>query len=162
MDGVLHKPFTLKSLTEILGRYYQPGQMALPQSVEPEQVSLPGQLLDQATFDNLLSMAGGQSDFLVHLSKLYKENASPAADTLENAVRAGDVEAAAAAAHALKSMSYNMGAVAVSALAAKIEAEARGGKICSPTDLGEIRQVLRQTFMLLDEAVVPPSGKQVA
>jgi len=162
MDGVLHKPFTLKSLAGILERYYQPGQIAPPESVQPEQVSLPGQLLDQATFDNLLSMAGGQRDFLVHLSKLYKESASPAADTLENAVRAGDLEGAAAAAHALKSMSYNMGAVAVSALAAKIEAEARAGKHCSPSILNEIRQALLQTFMLLDEAVAPPSGKQVA
>jgi HPt (histidine-containing phosphotransfer) domain-containing protein len=162
MDGVLHKPFTLKSLAGILGRYYQPGQIALPESVQPEQVSLSGQLLDQATFDNLLSMAGGQRDFLVHLSKLYKENASPAADTLENAVRAGDVESAAAAAHALKSMSYNMGAVAVSALAAKIEAEARAGKHCSPSALAEIREALLHTFMLLDDALAPPNGKQVA
>jgi CheY-like chemotaxis protein len=162
MDGVLHKPFTLKSLAGVLGRYYQPVQIKSRESTPRQQISLPGELLDQATLDNLLSMADGQRDFLVHLSKLYKENASPAADMLENAIRCGDVEGTASAAHALKSMSYNMGAVAVSALAAKIEGEAREGKLCSPAVHDEIRQTLLRTLAVLDDALAPPDSKQVA
>ncbi len=70
--------------------------------------------------------AGGRPDFVARVLSLYRENAPPAIDALATAAQAGDWEAAARAAHALKSMSLNIGAEALAEAAGAIERAGRG------------------------------------
>jgi EAL domain-containing protein (putative c-di-GMP-specific phosphodiesterase class I) len=74
----------------------------------------------------LASMAaGGRSDFVARVRKLYRDNAPDAAKRVIAAAAAADAVEAAKAAHALKSMSLNIGARAVAEIAARIESDAR-------------------------------------
>ena len=95
-------------------------------------------LLDEATTAQLQSMAGqGRSDFVQRVFKLYAEHAPSTRDQLSQAMRESSVDDAAKAAHALKSMSFNIGAVAVANLASDIERNARNARrLCSQDEVG--------------------------
>ena len=74
--------------------------------------------------------AAGKGDFVRKVHGLYLEHAPIAMTRLRDAATAGDAEACAQAAHALKSMSYNVGAARVAALAQEIETAAKLGQRC--------------------------------
>jgi len=170
MDGILSKPFTLAALAAKLGEFVTPAAMAaapmrstpspavpvaaaaLPRPAgkqeRPATTTAAADLLDpQVTTELARLAAAGKTDFVDRVRRLYRENAPTAVKAVIAACTAGDADAAARAAHALKSMSLNMGARVVAETAARIEAQAR--------DLGVVNvdqaQILhRQLLATLD------------
>jgi len=135
MDAVVYKPFTLADLAEAIGRLLP--QLPREQGLaEPEQAAREGAsaLLNDEILGQLRLMpsANGHS-FLNRVFDLYIEHAPAAVEQLQQAVQVGDCETCARAAHALKSMSYNVGALRVAELALGVERWAERGP-GSPAD----------------------------
>jgi two-component system, NarL family, sensor histidine kinase BarA len=126
MDAVVYKPFTLSDLAQAIGRLlpHLPRKQTLDEPEQIEQERDPGRvsLLDDEILDQLRLMpsADGHS-FLHKVLDLYIEHAPAAVEQLHRAAEAGDRETCARAAHALKSMSYNVGALRVAELALRVE-----------------------------------------
>jgi two-component system, NarL family, sensor histidine kinase BarA len=165
MDAVLHKPFTLASLAAMLGRYLTPTGEAPVQAAPETALRIAAEiapeassLLDAQVVADLEGLAAnGRAEFVERVRRLYHDHAPTCIVSLEAAVEAGDPAEAARAAHALKSMSLNIGARAVADLAARIEAAGREGVI----DQGQIDAVgeaLKATLMLLDKRAPAPSA----
>ena len=167
MDGMLSKPFTLAALAAKLGDFIepvaaveaaasppQPTPAATPEarartvSVGPQSAS---ELLDpQVTGELARLAAAGKSDFVARVRRLYRENAPEAVKTLIEACVAGDVDGAARAAHALKSMSLNMGARLVAETAARLEAQARDLSIVNVDQAQVLHRQLLATLDVLE------------
>jgi EAL domain-containing protein (putative c-di-GMP-specific phosphodiesterase class I)/signal transduction histidine kinase/CheY-like chemotaxis protein len=164
MDGMLSKPFTLASLAAKLGEFLEPSATLAeapaapaataaeprPQTatVAPQSAS---ELLDpQVTGELARLAAAGKSDFVARVRRLYRENAPEAVKALIAACVAGDVEAAARAAHALKSMSLNMGARVVAETAARLEAQARDLQVVNVDQAQVLHRQLLATLDVLE------------
>jgi signal transduction histidine kinase/DNA-binding response OmpR family regulator/HPt (histidine-containing phosphotransfer) domain-containing protein len=78
--------------------------------------------VDAAILEDLLEMMGGEFTELV---RVYLEDTPGSIATLERAAAAGDVDGLVGPAHSLKSTSANLGALALSEMARKIEHGAR-------------------------------------
>jgi EAL domain-containing protein (putative c-di-GMP-specific phosphodiesterase class I)/signal transduction histidine kinase/CheY-like chemotaxis protein len=176
MDAVLHKPFTLQALARCLGDVVpasratasappaEPGP-PVPSAVEPAPPEDEPPLLDPAGLQQLDAMAEmGRDDFVARVLTLYLEHAPKAAADLARAVEDGDGAAAARAAHALKSMSYNVGAARVAAAAASLERRAKddiGG--IAALDVAALATALSETGSALqtrlggNRAAAPPA-----
>lgn len=129
MDRHLTKPFTVAGLRSCLedvlaGRAIArtPVEdvtatvehvLAAPSVIDPER------LAEFASF-----RAIGRDDFVRRVVTLYLQHAPPALADMREHLAAGDGAALARAAHALKSMSLNIGATSVAAIAGRIEASA--------------------------------------
>jgi signal transduction histidine kinase/EAL domain-containing protein (putative c-di-GMP-specific phosphodiesterase class I)/CheY-like chemotaxis protein/HPt (histidine-containing phosphotransfer) domain-containing protein len=138
MDGVLHKPFTLTDLGAALARHL-PADLArapAPAAAEPAPIAPPAapaaqagpdpDLFDPAVTGPLIDgLTAGRADFVQRVTGLYRGHAPEALSALRQAEVEGDDEAMARAAHALKSMSLNLGARAVAQVAARIEGAIR-------------------------------------
>ena len=157
MDGVLHKPFTLSALAAALGAVLTPSETAktaapsnTPDAAEPADADL----IDPVVAQELAQMASaGRPDFVERIRRLYRENAPPAAKAVIDAGEAADPEAVARAAHALKSMSLNIGARAVADLAARIESDARDHGRIDAALSGSLYRKLLATLNTLEPAV---------
>ena len=149
MDGVLHKPFTLKTLGDVLTRFLKETQKpvaaatpASPAQATPQRDDNP--LFDPETVAQLQSFAAsGRGDFVERVQMLYRTNAPVCIERLRAAEDADD---AAAAAHALKSMSFNIGAKAVAALCAAMENAARDGAMPGEGDISALAKTLDATL----------------
>jgi EAL domain-containing protein (putative c-di-GMP-specific phosphodiesterase class I)/signal transduction histidine kinase/CheY-like chemotaxis protein len=169
MDGMLSKPFTLAALAAKLAEFVAPAApqpaaappkaaaVALPVSPQPKTAAPltatlgPGalsDLLDPLVTGELARMAAsGKSDFVTRVRRLYRENAPEAVKALIAACTEGDYDAAAKAAHALKSMSLNMGARVVAESAARMETQARELMV---VNVDQAQAVHRQLLATLD------------
>ncbi|HTX50034.1 MAG TPA: EAL domain-containing protein [Caulobacteraceae bacterium] len=146
MDGTLDKPFTLAGLEATLAQFLTvadpPATSPQPQpamSTGPAPAATPpkpatatagaaiaSDLLDPQVTGELARMAAaGKGDFVARVRRLYRENAPTAVKALIEASTNQDAEGAARAAHALKSMSLNMGARLVAETSSRLEAQAR-------------------------------------
>jgi signal transduction histidine kinase/EAL domain-containing protein (putative c-di-GMP-specific phosphodiesterase class I)/CheY-like chemotaxis protein/HPt (histidine-containing phosphotransfer) domain-containing protein len=166
MDAVLHKPFTLHGLAEVLGRFLEadetPVHIAAPAPAPAETVApaaaskIDSELFDPVVTGELEAMAaGGRQDFVERVRRIYCDNAPPALAKVVAAIAAKDPLAAATAAHALKSMSLNIGARAVAAIAAQIEHDGREGETIKPAAGEALHQALAATLAALGEAKAP-------
>ena len=167
MDAVLHKPFTLASLARTLGQFLQPSeagpqpQAPVAPSVTPAppppanaSVALYGgePLIDAEVAAQLAAMASaGRAEFVERVHGLYRDNAPQSVARLSEAVGAGDADTAARAAHALKSMSYNVGARIVARMAGDMEASARDGHLPASEAVDELDKVLERTLAAIAE-----------
>ena len=158
------KPFTLAGLAAVLGQFMEASAetvvieapaapAAAPAYVDP---AIPGtgtivtsELLDPQVAGELARLeAAGKSDFVARVRRLYRENAPEAVKQLIEACVAGDVDGAARAAHALKSMSLNMGARVVAETAARhrgpgarpLGGQCRPGPGAAPPAAGDARR----------------------
>lgn len=158
MDGVIHKPFTVGDLARALNSHC--GQFAreasAPVSPGPAPEGHPADdLFDPVIRDELASMArNGRPDFVARVEALYAANAPARLQDLRDAVSAGDLDAAARAAHALKSMSLSLGAAAVARASSGAEGAARSGDL-SGIDLAGLSSLLDRT---LAAAMTPNAG----
>jgi two-component system, NarL family, sensor histidine kinase BarA len=173
MDGVLHKPFTLASMAEVLGRFLTPlaEPLVAPQSAPtaaapmPEAAPLPADdgLFDLDVVGGLKQMAAqGKADFVERVHRLYRDNAPGAVTALREA---SGPEDAARAAHALKSMSLNLGARRVAEAAAAMEAWCREGHDPRPDEVEALADALTATLARLGDdqaAAAQPSPAQMA
>lgn len=125
MDDVVHKPFTLARLGSILAAF-APGQGG---SMHPQSASGPApgaeDCLDASVLQDLIAMTNGSIETARRIAELYRVKSLEEADRLAEATRAGDIDRIAACAHALKSMSANLGAKRLAAMAAEMERAAR-------------------------------------
>ena len=137
MDGVLHKPFTIATIAACLAQHLGGGAVAAsPVSAAASEDAV----LDEAAVAQLREMAAlGRADFVQRVTGLYFEHAPEA---LADIRAASDAAALASAAHALKSMSLNIGAKQVSALTARIEANARAGETDAAADIEALAAAL--------------------
>ena len=164
MDAVLHKPFTLAGLAKVLGQFLEPSAAA-PEQIGPMDAvpaRKPAAIADPTLFDpevvaELAAMAdAGRGDFVARVRGLYRDNAPEAGRRVSAAVAAGDAAEVARAAHALKSMSLNIGARAVADLAARLESAGREGGV-DPAQALALADRLAQTLDALEApaAAVP-------
>ncbi|MET3614275.1 two-component system sensor histidine kinase BarA [Rhizobium aquaticum] len=123
MDGVLHKPFTLARLADVIGTHAT-GTHAVPVEGQIETEAAEGQL-DLAVLEDLLKMAGGAFAVVDRIVGLYEAQSADRITELREAVTTENVERLGRVAHALKSMSFNVGARAIAETAARFERIAR-------------------------------------
>jgi len=166
MDGVIYKPFTLSDLTRELSRFCSE-RAVRAESGEGLRERTPSEPTDIGLFDHsirndLIEMVrSGRGDFVERVHALYAANAPlRLADMLEGEA-AGDADALARAAHALKSMSLSLGASAVALEAGRIETAVRSGTAISEIGTASLGRLLEQTLeampMIYDAAAAPVS-----
>jgi signal transduction histidine kinase/EAL domain-containing protein (putative c-di-GMP-specific phosphodiesterase class I) len=156
MDGVLHKPFTLAALARALAQVMEPaGEDVDGPTYDPAETIADNDptspaLIDPAVAAELAHMAdSGRADFVARVTRLYREHAPVAVRSMVEAAAAGDRAETARAAHALKSMSGNIGARAVADMAGRIEAAARERDV-APAEIESLHRRLLATLDLLD------------
>jgi signal transduction histidine kinase/EAL domain-containing protein (putative c-di-GMP-specific phosphodiesterase class I)/CheY-like chemotaxis protein len=158
MDGVVHKPFTVADLARALHSHC--GRFAMVASSGETLTPVPAErasddLFDATIREELASMArNGRPDFVAKVEALYATNAPARLQDLRDALSAGDAEAAARAAHALKSMSLSLGASAVAKGASAAEGAARRGDVAIDVD-GLATLLDRTLAATLTEAASP-------
>jgi HPt (histidine-containing phosphotransfer) domain-containing protein len=97
-------------------------------AVSPSGPVIP--VLEMEVIEELRSIMGGEYQGLV---KLFLEDAPTHIKRLQEAAAAGDIAAMVAPAHTLKSSSANLGAMALSSVAKRIETGARAVTLARPT-----------------------------
>ena len=161
MDDVLHKPFTLAGMAAVMARFVEPSAATAPARA-PDPETPAGQasdLLDPEVTSELARMAAsGKGDFVERVRRLYRENAPPAAQAYQEAALAGDVDGAARAAHALKSMSLNIGARAVAQTCTGLETRARDEGVVDVAAGLALQNQLAATLAVLDAHAPAPKA----
>jgi EAL domain-containing protein (putative c-di-GMP-specific phosphodiesterase class I)/signal transduction histidine kinase len=165
MDGVLAKPFTLAALGATLREFLTPAAppAAAPPAPAPIAVApakpltaslgptAAADLLDPQVTGELARLAAtGKADFVDRVRRIYRENAPAAVKAVIEASTQRDWEATARAAHALKSMSLNMGARLVAETAGRLEAQARELKVVNVDQAQILHRQLLATLDVLE------------
>jgi signal transduction histidine kinase/HPt (histidine-containing phosphotransfer) domain-containing protein/AmiR/NasT family two-component response regulator len=140
MDDVLHKPFTVAKLADVLHRTLGPARLGLergsklhqevPES-ESDVADNASDLLDGDTLAGIEDLAefGGGGEFLNRILRMFAEGVPPAFSELREAAARKDAGAVTSAAHKLKSMSLNVGALRLAMRLARIESRALDNKL---------------------------------
>ncbi len=167
MNGVLHKPFTLHALGAVLddwltayaqraSKQAADGPLSIPAAAAPAPADL--SLFDADTLKPILAgLKNGRSDFVTRVVGLYRSHAPEAVSRMAAACRAGDIADLTAAAHALKSMSLNLGAQAVATVAGAVEKAAREeGRSVPPEVIANIAALADRTIVELTRMIDAP------
>lgn len=134
MDGYLVKPFSLSALAETLNGFLA-SRGSANSAAAPSSAGCGGEMhgeggacaFDSAVLNNLVEMQAGDGDLVDRVLALFQTHSKQAAVRLLKAMRAGDVDEIKSAAHALKSMSANVGARHLAKACAEVERSARAG-----------------------------------
>ncbi|MEI8145610.1 MAG: EAL domain-containing protein [Alphaproteobacteria bacterium] len=181
MDAVLHKPFTLDALCAVIEKFHGPARLVPKQALavqtppvapapapKPAALEKPAApapaangeipcLLDEKLEELAEMAAAGRPDFATRVFGLWRDSLPRIEDALRISVEAGDLEEVGRAAHALKSMSLNIGAARVADIAAALETGARIDAVAPSKDMllrladalaatkGAIQTYLRET-----------------
>ena len=154
MDDVVHKPFTLSRLGEVLAAF-APGErgQGAPQPIAAA-ASDEAACLDESVLQDLIAMTNGSIETAQRIAELYRVKSMEEADRLAEATREGDVDRIAACAHALKSMSANLGARRLAGAAAEMERAAREDAVPpGPESLEMVAGLLQRTHREIAEAM---------
>jgi signal transduction histidine kinase/CheY-like chemotaxis protein len=157
MDDIVHKPFTLAQLGACLQRLFPewsaPGSGTIIGGARATGAEHDGDaLLDANVLRELEEMAGPAGvGFMRRVFGLYLDNAPRIRTELTRAVEAGEAEALALAAHALKSMSHNIGARLVAAAAEAIERHARETGVPAANQIETLVRLLDATMESVSE-----------
>lgn len=136
MDDYLAKPFGIAQLRAAIDKW--PRQILLEDSTMNRPTASnnsskdgeDGDVLDRAALDQIRQLQGvGQPSLLRQVIDIYLESSTKLVAQIDAALASADAGAAGSAAHALKSSSGNVGAIAVTKLAAAIEAAARDNSL---------------------------------
>ncbi|MBK9082831.1 MAG: response regulator [Rhizobiales bacterium] len=168
MNGLLLKPYTMLAIGDCLAQWLgapQPAEDA-PRAVEPPppEAHAASDDLDEATIGQLAALASaGRGDVLTRVIGLYAEHTPKALSDIDIALRGSAAEEAARAAHALKSMSYNVGARKVAAACADVERLSRERRLSDAAEIaralpGLVRGAMAALDKLSPGAAVAPSG----
>ncbi|KPF72615.1 hypothetical protein IP69_01605 [Bosea sp. AAP35] len=164
MDDVVHKPFTLARLGAVIAAFAPSGaegalgtSPAAPEEAAPPSPATPDSdvYLDETVLRDLIAMTNGSLETARRIAELYTVKSVEEAQALSAATQAGDRDRIAKCAHALKSMSANLGASRVAALAGEMERAARENAAApaSEDDCRELDAILRQTHVRLNAAL---------
>jgi signal transduction histidine kinase/DNA-binding response OmpR family regulator/HPt (histidine-containing phosphotransfer) domain-containing protein len=164
MDFYLSKPFTIEQLYQVLEHCAPEQQSARPErdagkaeqvASKPEQYltnpeqGTEGGVLDQQILDRIRALhRPGGPNLLAKVVDLYSSSSRALAEALRTAVQLQDAESARQAAHALKSSSANVGALAFAELCKSVELAAAEGRISQvgemvPSIVSEHQKVLQ-------------------
>ena len=161
MNAILYKPFTIRTLAGCLGILVSAKAPTAPEQHPASAAAEPGAaatlteeeregtaLLDTDLLERLDSASRpGPSNFVKRVFELYLEHAPNTASELIRSFAAGGFEATGRAAHALKSMSYNIGAKRVAAIADDMEKRAQSdGQKITNADIAELLRALNETY----------------
>jgi HPt (histidine-containing phosphotransfer) domain-containing protein len=157
MDDYVSKPIRIEELVEALSRsrpLTEHQEPEAPPVIAPvvqkvgtrrdpdetgtaEATDLPAgaALLDPTALENLLSMLGGEFEFLVELIDSFLEDAPQLLIELEQHVKAGDAAGVRQVAHSLKSNGADFGATTFSNLCKELEMIGRSGTVDGAADL---------------------------
>ncbi len=171
MDGVIHKPFTLADIAAALREWLPPEMAKAPVAklpAVPEEAraipasSVPDDLFDPATAGPLFSRLSRSDGFAVRVFSLYLSHAPESFARLAGAQKAGDDREVAKAAHALKSMSLNIGAAKIAALAGAIEAAVRiDRREVNATEVADAYACLEATVRTIQARLADATGEDV-
>ena len=127
MDAFLTKPFTMKTIIACLNAQFEDMPLATPGSVA--NAADDGRpVLDQSVIDDLKQIGGSDALFRRVLD-LFAARVPQAVDKVASLAATADLGAMADAAHALKSMCTNVGAVRATAACHDLEHAARTGQV---------------------------------
>lgn len=153
MDDTVLKPFTMASLSACLSKYLT--GFAVESSHAAGQISATGvvdeqsdkTVIDHAALENLKEIAGDAFEAtLKQLNTLYLENAPASIATLEDALSTYNKKGTGEAAHALKSMSMNIGAIKMGSYCQKMENNV--AKISSEELLELMKKIKNEFFRI--------------
>lgn len=130
LDGYLTKPVDWHRLSDMIGRLvHGEGDEAPEKAAEKPLRDVPPDSLDAAVLERLEAQVG--KVMLAQMMNVMAQRLKPVATALETALMVPDAQAARREAHGLKGMAAQFGAMAVAALADKIETEARDEELSS-------------------------------
>ncbi len=161
MSDCVTKPFSLKSLEACLKHWVKPvatgERVALTQEtvvapmMEQLSVSTAVALVDPAVLDNIRMMQRPGDDLVSRVVRLYGLHAPQAMLTLRGLANSRSLLDLADAAHALKSLSRNVGARRVGDLCDQLETAARNNTVIEPErDCAAIEQALADTLVAFE------------
>ena len=146
MNGYLTKPFTLAVLAAALGQHLTPSEGPAPASIEEEfQATQTYSAFDAVTLKNLAEMSASGGDLVLRSLLLFEKHAREGIIRLATAFKARDAREIASAAHALKSMSFNIGASVLGEASARVERSAENIAALPPL-LRELRAAYQATL----------------
>ncbi len=159
MDGLLMKPFTLAQLAALLQRHAPSHGTGAPETRTPITAEAPQAAA--ATDDERSSTGGAGRAPRPRRRRLRRAHRRPlppagtvALASLREAFAAGDQPGIAQAAHSLKSMSANIGAMVLVARLRTIEMAGREGTYAGPPGEGEaLEALLTATILGLDARI---------
>ena len=165
MDGVLHKPFTLAAMAECIACHVSGAVHGEP-ARDMDTTAAPGadgSAIDAKVLEGLREMSGGDNAAVARIVGLYRTHAPKSVDAIDAAFAAGDREALASAAHALKSMSANIGAAAVAAAAVAIERACRlDMRMPEGEMVGTVRPLVEAACEAVQALAEPAAGRSAA
>jgi signal transduction histidine kinase/CheY-like chemotaxis protein len=135
LEGCLHRwlpdqiRFTLRNAAAVPVAEEQDAAAAAPLSANRAPATPAFPVLDQSMLEELREIAGDETTRII---ALFLEDAPKLIATLEKAAAVPDLDAMRDAAHTLKSSSANVGAMALSAAAKRVELGARAQKLDRP------------------------------
>jgi signal transduction histidine kinase/DNA-binding response OmpR family regulator/HPt (histidine-containing phosphotransfer) domain-containing protein/PAS domain-containing protein len=137
MDDYVGKPIRVEELVEALSKS-RPLALGPPldgRSVTAGESETESPLLEPAALANLLSIVGGEFDFLAELIDSFLEDAPKLLAELEQFIAAGDSSGVRRVAHSLKSNGADFGATTFSNLCKELEMKARSDVLDGAGDL---------------------------
>lgn len=126
MNGYVTKPFTLATLAAALAEHL-PGGTAAGAAPPPAPEAAPAaafKAFDARALQNLSEMSSAGGDLVLRSLALFETHSREAMLRLAGAVKSREAKEIASAAHALKSMSFNIGARTLGEACARVERSA--------------------------------------
>ena len=136
MDDYLSKPFTGADLHAVLVRWLPRATMTAQAASAPAPAPAPAPVatvIEEKTLASIRAIGG--DDLLARVIGLFRDDSPALLQELRHAIASRNAVAVAGAAHALRSISLNLGAVALGDICNRIELDARGGVIANDRSL---------------------------
>lgn len=171
MDDIMSKPFRITDLVAVFDRYVGrqddgPADGAAPAASADTAEDDDAPIVDESVLQMIAGMPGSDGvAFLTRIFALFESHAPKALLTLAESARDAGNEDIADAAHALKSMARNVGAVRLSNACGHLESQARGGHVEHLTRQlarvqGELVAVLEQIEAMKQKPARTASGRR--
>lgn len=149
MDAFLTKPFTLETLASVMTTF-----LCSQEEHDNDSQALPPPLSEPVIstdiIANLRQMGqASEVDLAAKAITLFAQNSPAALSRIANAIKANEMEELAHAAHALKSMSYNVGALKLGKACENIEESSVSAKTVQPENIKEMVTSFQETSIEL-------------
>lgn len=158
MSDFITKPFTLGAIRACLTRWVSAKAADMP---SPAGCAADGSAADSLLYLDVLQsirdMQPPGTDLVARIVMLYTDHAPRLLTKLLECDQ-GDLAQFASAAHALKSISRNVGALRVGNICGALEDAAREGRCELAVHQGALREALQDTLAALSKVQVPPAA----
>ncbi len=151
MDDYIPKPISPKSLAGILDRWLGPERKQPGAEIKPDAQTKPVVFDRRAFIERLM----GDQDLVREITAAFLKDMPRQLLELKKHIGAGDVKAAAGQAHSIKGAAVNVGGLAFSAAAFRIEQASRDGGI---EEISALLPELERQYQLLQERLTENEG----